>query len=77
MTNDTDDEGIWCYFDENGKMIMDQMDRKINGNYYTFIDGKMQTGWVNVAEAGFISSAALRHRKRGGFLPFLKRLPLL
>lgn len=38
----TDDEGIWCYFDENGKMIMDQMDRKINGNYYTFIDGKMQ-----------------------------------
>lgn len=58
MTNDTDDEGIWCYFDENGKMIMDQMDRKINGNYYTFIDGKMQTGWVNVAEAGFISSAA-------------------
>ena len=32
--------------------------RKINGNYYTFIDGKMQTGWVNVAEAGFISSAA-------------------
>lgn len=23
MTNDTDDEGIWCYFDENGKMIME------------------------------------------------------
>lgn len=57
MTHDTDDEGIWCYFDENGKMVTDQMDRKINGSYYTFIDGKMQTGWVNVTEAGFISPA--------------------
>lgn len=58
MTHDTDDEDIWCYFDDNGKMVMNQMDRKIGGDYYTFIDGKMQTGWVNVAEAGFITSAS-------------------
>lgn len=58
MTHDTDDEDIWCYFDDNGRMIMDQMDRKIGNEYYTFIDGKLQTGWVNVADAGFITSAA-------------------
>jgi len=58
MTHDTDHEEIWCYFDENGKMIMNQLDRRIDGKYYTFIDGQMQTGWVNVAEAGFISSSS-------------------
>lgn len=58
MTHDTDDEDIWCYFDNNGKMIMNQMDRKIGSDYYTFIDGKMQTGWVDVAAAGFTSSTA-------------------
>ena len=58
MTNDTDDEDIWCYFDDNGKLIVNQMDRKIGGDYYTFIDGKMQTGWVNVADAGFITPKA-------------------
>ena len=56
MTHDTDDEDLWCYFDTNGKMVMNQMDRKIEGEYYTFIDGKMQTGWVNVAEASFLAS---------------------
>lgn len=55
MTQDTDHEEIWCYFDDNGKMIMNQLDRRINNNYYTFIDGQMQTGWVNVVEAGFVT----------------------
>ena len=32
-------------------MIETQYDRKIDGNYYTFIDGKMQTGWVEMPEA--------------------------
>lgn len=58
MTNDTDDEDIWCYFDENGKMVMDQLDRKINNQYYTFLDGKMQTGWINLIDAGFKAPAA-------------------
>ena len=46
ITKDTDDEDIWCYFDTEGRMIVNQMDRKIDNGYYTFIDGKMQTGWV-------------------------------
>ena len=58
MTHDTDDEDIWCYFDDNGKLVVNQMDRRIGSDYYTFIDGKMQTGWVNVAGAGFTTSAS-------------------
>ena len=27
-------------------MVTTQYDKKIDGSYYTFIDGKMQTGWV-------------------------------
>lgn len=56
MTNDTDDEDIWCYFDENGKLVVNQLDRKIGGEYYTFLDGTMQTGWIHLKEAGFLSS---------------------
>lgn len=56
MTNDTDDEEIWCYFDDSGKLVIHQMDRKIGGDYYTFLDGMMQTGWINVREAGFLPS---------------------
>ena len=43
-----DSEEGWYYFTKNGKMIETQYDRKIDGNYYTFIDGKMQTGWVEM-----------------------------
>ena len=38
----------WYYFNSNGKMVETQYDKKINGEYYTFIDGKMQTGWVEM-----------------------------
>lgn len=38
----------WHYFNPNGKMTETQYDKKINGNYYTFIDGSMQTGWVRM-----------------------------
>ncbi len=41
----------WFYFTSNGKMVETQYDRKIDGNYYTFIDGKMQTGWVEMPKA--------------------------
>lgn len=58
MTLETDDEGIWAYFDENGKMVNNQLDRKIGGHYYTFVDGRMQTGWVDLAEAGFVNPTA-------------------
>ena len=46
ITEDTDDEGIWCYFDEDGKLVVNQIDRKIDGAFYTFENGQMQTGWV-------------------------------
>lgn len=51
ITEDTDHEDIWCYFDEDGKLVENQIDRKIGGAYYTFMDGHMQTGWVKVKES--------------------------
>lgn len=53
MTQESDDEETWCYFDDNGKMVQYQLDRKINDSYYTFINGEMQTGWVNLTDSGF------------------------
>ena len=41
----------WYYFNPNGKMVETQYDKKIGGDYYTFIDGKMQTGWVEMPKA--------------------------
>lgn len=41
----------WYYFNSNGKMAETQYDKKIDGEYYTFIDGKMQTGWVEMPKA--------------------------
>lgn len=48
----SDAEPYWCYFDSNGKRVENQIDKRINGHYYTFKDGKMQTGWYKMpAEA--------------------------
>lgn len=41
----------WHYFNPDGKMVETQYDKKIGGSYYTFIDGKMQTGWVQMPSA--------------------------
>ena len=41
----------WHYFNPNGKMVETQYDKKIGSAYYTFIDGKMQTGWVQMPKA--------------------------
>lgn len=82
ITKDTDDEDIWCYFDTEGRLIVNQMDRKIDNGYYTFIDGQMQTGWINVAEAGFVSCQhTFKRSSNSGQLCHrhcqLKRFPLL
>lgn len=45
---DNEDGTAWHYFDSNGKMIVNQLDKKISGNYFTFVDGKMQTGWYKL-----------------------------
>lgn len=49
--NESDDPDLshsWYYFDKNGKMIENQVDKKIDGDYYTFVDGVMQTGWFKL-----------------------------
>ncbi len=45
-----DEEPSWYYFNSNGKMVQNEIDKRINGNYYTFKDGKMQTGWFKMPE---------------------------
>lgn len=51
VSEEIDEEMVWHYFDSNGRMIMNQIDRKINGSYYTFENGIMQTGWYKLPEA--------------------------
>jgi len=44
-----DEDPSWHYFDSKGKMIQNELDKKISGSYYTFKDGKMQTGWYQLS----------------------------
>lgn len=46
-----DADFIWHYFDSKGRMVMNEVDRKIGGHYYTFENGIMQTGWVLIPSA--------------------------
>jgi glucan-binding YG repeat protein len=39
---------VWHFFDSKGRMIMNEVDRKISGAYYTFENGVMQTGWYKL-----------------------------
>lgn len=51
LENESDDPDLthsWYYFDKNGKMVENQIDKKIDGDYYTFVDGVMQTGWFKL-----------------------------
>ncbi len=51
LEDDTEAPGMgesWYYFNSDGKMVENQVDKKIDGSYYTFINGKMQTGWVQL-----------------------------
>ncbi len=45
------DSSSWYYFEKNGKMVENELDKKINGSYYTFVNGVMQTGWYKLPEA--------------------------
>lgn len=59
--SDHEDSTFWHYFDSTGKMVMNQVDRKIGEGYFTFADGKMQTGWYQTpaqAEAAALSEAS-------------------
>ena len=47
----------WYYFDNTGKRIENDIDKKIDGSYYTFVDGRMQTGWYKLPAASSSESA--------------------
>ena len=47
-SDDPEEDMVWHFFDSNGRMVMNQVDRKISGSYYTFANGIMQTGWYKV-----------------------------
>lgn len=47
---DAEETLVWHYFDGNGRMIANQIDRKIDGNYYTFENGVLQTGWYRLPQ---------------------------
>lgn len=49
-SEDPEEDMVWHYFDSKGKMVMNQVDRKIDGNYYTFENGILQTGWYQLPE---------------------------
>ena len=53
-----DQDMIWHYFDNKGRMVINQIDRKIDGNYYTFENGIMQTGWYKLPAMQNTSEAA-------------------
>ncbi len=74
-SDDPDQTGFWYFFDSNGRMIENQIDKKIDGSYYTFVDGKMQTGWFKLPqEENTASSFGCRFRSKGRHHP---RLPVL
>ncbi len=61
LVNDSDDpeESLsWYYFEKDGTMVNNQVDKKINGSYYTFTEGEMQTGWYELPVTSTPSEAA-------------------
>lgn len=49
-SDDPEEEMVWHYFDNKGRMVVNQVDRKIDGDYYTFENGILQTGWYKLPE---------------------------
>lgn len=47
-SDDPDENTAWYFFENSGKMVENQVDRKISNAYYTFVNGKMQTGWYQL-----------------------------
>ena len=45
-----DQDSVWHFFDKSGRMVVNQIDRKIDGSYYTFQNGILQTGWFRLPE---------------------------
>ena len=66
---DADYTESWFYFDRTGKRVENQVDKKIEDSYYTFEDGRMQTGWYKlpVQENASASQAARTERSIAGY----------
>ncbi|MDW2799631.1 cell wall-binding protein [Clostridium boliviensis] len=58
VDENSENEFAWFYFDKDGTMLTDKVDKKINGNYYTFVNGEMQTGWYKLPVTATPSEAA-------------------
>ena len=66
--SDSDDGNSWYYFDNGGKRIENEIDKKINGSWYTFVDGRMQTGWFKLpADPGATASEAASPASIAGY----------
>lgn len=48
---DLDADYVSYYFDRQGRMVKNQVDYKIEGDYYTFENGILQTGWYKLPAA--------------------------
>lgn len=57
-SDDPDQNTSWYYFDRSGKMTENQIDKKIDNSYYTFVNGKMQTGWFQLPAADETATAS-------------------
>ena len=60
LEDETDDPEIlesWYYYDNSGKRVENEIDRKINGDYYTFVEGRMRTGWFKLPQTEAVSEA--------------------
>ncbi|MGN0159642.1 MAG: N-acetylmuramoyl-L-alanine amidase family protein [Brotaphodocola sp.] len=56
-SEDPEEDLVWHYFDSKGRMVMNQVDRKIDGNYYTFENGILQTGWYKLPKQADVAAA--------------------
>ena len=59
VSDDPLDEDIaWSYFGSDGKRIENQVDKRINDAYYTFVDGRMVTGWYKLPQTAAEESSS-------------------
>lgn len=61
LEDETDDPDVtesWFYYDRSGKRVENQVDKKIDGAYYAFEDGRMQTGWYKLPAAEGAATAS-------------------
>lgn len=56
----------WYYFNSDGKMVETQYDKKIGNDYYTFINGRMQTGWVEMPKTDVTAASELSTDSNAG-----------